>query len=117
MTAQQVLRGRVRVMLVLLGLAVSSPAAGLPSGFQQVLVANGLSNPIAMQFAPDGRLFVCQQTGQLRVIKNGALLATPFLTVTVNSSGERGLLGDSGYGARFVHGASAGTDRGSISLP
>ena len=30
---------------------------------------------------------------QLRVIKNGALLATPFLTVTVNSSGERGLLG------------------------
>jgi glucose/arabinose dehydrogenase len=93
MTAQQVLRGRVRVMLVLLGLAVSSPAAGLPSGFQQVLVANGLSNPTAMQFAPDGRLFVCQQTGQLRVIKNGALLATPFLTVTVNSSGERGLLG------------------------
>src|SRR4029450_11765370 len=29
----------------------------------------------------------------LRVIKNGALLATPFLTVTVDSSGERGLLG------------------------
>ena len=29
----------------------------------------------------------------LRVIKNGALLATPFLSVTVNSSGERGLLG------------------------
>ena len=46
-----------------------------------------------MDFAPDGRLFVCQQSGQLRVIKNGALLATPFLQVTVDSSGERGLLG------------------------
>ena len=43
--------------------------------------------------APDGRMFVAQQGGALRVIKNGALLAQPFLTVSVNSSGERGLLG------------------------
>jgi glucose/arabinose dehydrogenase len=46
-----------------------------------------------MALAPDGRIFVCQQGGALRVIKNGVLLATPFLTVTVDSSGERGLLG------------------------
>jgi glucose/arabinose dehydrogenase len=46
-----------------------------------------------MSFAPDGRLFVCEQGGKLRVIKNGALLATPFVTLSVNSSGERGLLG------------------------
>jgi len=46
-----------------------------------------------MDFAPDGRLFVCLQGGTLRVIKNSALLATPFLTVTVDASGERGLLG------------------------
>jgi len=46
-----------------------------------------------MAFAPDGRLFVAQQGGALRVIKDGALLATPFLTVPVSSSGERGLLG------------------------
>jgi glucose/arabinose dehydrogenase len=52
-----------------------------------------LNNPTAMQFAPDGRLFVCEQDGRLRVIKNGSLLSTPFLTVTVSSSGERGLLG------------------------
>ena len=58
-----------------------------------ILVARCLNNPTAMQFAPDGRLFVCEQGGRLRVIKNGALLRTPFLTVTVNSSGERGLLG------------------------
>jgi len=46
-----------------------------------------------MAIAPDGRIFVCQQTGSLRVIKGGFLLATPFVTLTVDSSGERGLLG------------------------
>jgi glucose/arabinose dehydrogenase len=46
-----------------------------------------------MVFAPDGRLFVCLQTGQLRLIKNGALLPTPFVSLSVDSSGERGLLG------------------------
>jgi glucose/arabinose dehydrogenase len=68
-------------------------AATLPSGFSETLVAGGLSSPTAMDFAPDGRLFVCLQGGQLRVIKNGALLPTPFVTLTVNSDGERGLLG------------------------
>ena len=56
-------------------------------------MAGGLTNPTAMALAPDGRIFVCEQGGALRVIKNGALLPTPFLTVTVDSSGERGLLG------------------------
>jgi len=46
-----------------------------------------------MAFAPDGRLFVCQQGGQLRVVKTGSLLSTPFVSLTVDSSGERGLLG------------------------
>jgi glucose/arabinose dehydrogenase len=68
-------------------------ATNLPPGFQDVLVVSGLANATAMQFAPDGRLFVAQQGGQLRVVKNGALLATPFVSLTVNSSGERGLLG------------------------
>src|SRR5688572_850198 len=62
-------------------------------GFNQVLVANGISNPTVMAFAPDGRLFVAQQTGALRIIQNGVLLGTPAITLTVNSSGERGLLG------------------------
>jgi glucose/arabinose dehydrogenase len=65
----------------------------LPSGFIETQVASGLANPTAMQFAPDGRLFVCEQAGKLRVIKNGALLAAPFVSLAVNSAGERGLLG------------------------
>src|ERR1051325_2325070 len=68
-------------------------AATVPTGFSDSLVAAGLTNPTAMALAPDGRIFVCEQGGKLRVIKNGVLLSTPFLTVTVDSAGERGLLG------------------------
>ena len=68
-------------------------AATLPTGFTESQLAGGLTNATAMAFAPDGRLFVCQQGGQLRVIKNGALLANPFVSLTVSSVGERGLLG------------------------
>jgi glucose/arabinose dehydrogenase len=65
----------------------------VPTGFSESLVASGLLNPTAMQFAPDGRLFVCEQGGRLRVIRNGVLLSNPFLTVTVSTNGEQGLLG------------------------
>jgi glucose/arabinose dehydrogenase len=66
----------------------------VPAGFtRDEAWVTGLGNATAFAQAPDGRLFVAQQTGSLRVVKNGALLPAPMLTVTVNSSGERGLLG------------------------
>jgi glucose/arabinose dehydrogenase len=68
-------------------------AATLRTGFTETIVASGLASPTAMAFAPDGRIFVCQQGGQLRVIENGVLLAAPFVSLTVDSAGERGLLG------------------------
>ncbi|MEP6571034.1 MAG: PQQ-dependent sugar dehydrogenase, partial [Acidobacteriota bacterium] len=84
-------------LFVFAGPSLLSPleikAATLPVNFTETTFASGFTNPTAMAFAPDGRLFVCQQGGQLRVVKNGALLATPFVTLTVDSSGERGLLG------------------------
>src|ERR1051325_1389928 len=83
------------VLTSLLFIASTRVANGatVPSGFTDSLVAAGLTNPTAMALAPDGRIFVCEQGGRLRVIKNGALLATPFVTLTVDSAGERGLLG------------------------
>lgn len=68
-------------------------ATTLPSGFTETLFVNGLSSPTAMEFAPDGRLFITQQGGALRIVKNGTLLSTPALSLTVDSAGERGLLG------------------------
>jgi glucose/arabinose dehydrogenase len=70
-------------------------AASLPTGFAEALVAGGISSPTAMEIAPDGRIFVCEQLGRLVVIKNGKLLTQSFLNLTavVDSTGERGLLG------------------------
>ncbi len=65
----------------------------LPVGFSQVLVAGGLTAPTTMSIAPDGRFFIAQQNGLLRVVKNDTLLTQPFLSVSVNTDGERGLLG------------------------
>ena len=69
-------------------------APQLPVGFEhKTSVDAGLDKPTAMAFAPDGRLFVCEQGGRLRVVRDGRLLDAPFLTVAVDATGERGLLG------------------------
>ncbi|MGE4178951.1 MAG: PQQ-dependent sugar dehydrogenase [Limisphaerales bacterium] len=92
---RKALRGFVHAAIAFhLTFAAAVNAAVLPAGFAETaLVTSGLPSPTSMEFAPDGRLFICQQPGQLRVVKNGVLLNEPFLTVTVNNSGERGLLG------------------------
>jgi glucose/arabinose dehydrogenase len=65
-----------------------------PAGFtRNESWISGLANATAFAQAPDGRIFVAEQGGTLRVVKNGALLATPFVSIAVDSAGERGLLG------------------------
>jgi glucose/arabinose dehydrogenase len=57
----------------------------------------GLTAPVDVTNAGDGsgRLFVVEQAGRIRVVRDGALVARPFLDITdrVASGGERGLLG------------------------
>ena len=65
----------------------------LPPGFELTRVVGGLTAATAMTVAPDGRVFVCEQTGSLRVIKGGQLLPEPFVTLPVDSHWERGLIG------------------------
>lgn len=67
--------------------------AVLPPGFVDTLVASGLERPVSVDFTPDGRLFVTEQAGRVRVIRDGALLPEPFVTLDVSSGGERGALG------------------------
>ena len=75
-------------------LAGGCPAAlALPPGFVDELVAGGLKAPTAMAFAPDGRMFVTEQGGAVRVIKARRLLPDPFVRLTVDARGERGVLG------------------------
>ncbi len=57
----------------------------------------GFTQPVSITHAGDNtpRVFVVQQTGQIRIIKNGALLPAPFLDIAgrISTGGERGLLG------------------------
>src|SRR3989442_4750110 len=58
-------------------------------------VQTGLAWPIALAFAYDGRVFCAERnTGNIRIIESGAILPTPFYTLTgTATAGERGLLG------------------------
>ncbi len=71
----------------------NSGALTLPAGFRAEVVAGGLSGATALAVARDGRIFVCEQTGTLRVVKDGRLLAAPFVTLPVDATWERGLIG------------------------
>jgi glucose/arabinose dehydrogenase len=76
--------------------AASAQAATLPGGFTETLVATDLMQPTAMAFAPDGRLFILEQAGVVRIVKNGISLSQPFLRIDpsqIDWDNERGLLG------------------------
>src|SRR5262249_20961447 len=62
-------------------------------GFAWQVVAEGITGATSMAVAPDGRVFFCEQTGALRVVKYGVLLPEPFAEFEVDSAWERGLLG------------------------
>ena len=65
-----------------------------PNGYtRNETFITGLTAATAFAQSGDGRLFVAQQGGALRVVKAGVLLPTPFVTLAVDSAGERGLLG------------------------
>lgn len=69
--------------------------AGTPQdvGFTESTFASGMSQITGMSWAPDGSntLFVTQKTGQLRVIRSGALQSANFATITVFTDSECGL--------------------------
>jgi putative heme-binding domain-containing protein len=74
------------------GSTTSGPLVLLP-GFTAATVAAGLTGATALAVAPDGRVFVCEQTGALRVVRGDRLQPAPLLTVPVDSRWERGLIG------------------------
>ena len=65
----------------------------MPAGFTETRVASAISSPTSLDIAHDGRVFIAQQNGTIRIIKNDSLLSSPFAKLTVDSNGERGLLG------------------------
>lgn len=87
---------RILTALILTaGLGTAAHAQSVPQGFTVESYAGGIAMGTTMAWTPDGRLLVAQLNGTIRVVKDGALLGTPFHTVTVDSppGTERGLLG------------------------
>lgn len=56
-------------------------------------MATRLVAPWAIDFAPDGRVFLTERPGRIRVIINGQLQTEPWMTLNVAATGEAGLLG------------------------
>lgn len=96
------LKASMTVLALLLALAgwagavfagPAAPAAGVV-GLQQIV--NGLDQPVHVTHAGDGsgRLFVVEKAGTVRIVRQGRLLAQPFLDIRdrVANSGEAGLL-------------------------
>ncbi|MGD9047400.1 MAG: PQQ-dependent sugar dehydrogenase [Anaerolineae bacterium] len=96
------------LMLLIVGLfpeaaPAASPSAPLSPTLPDVqitvdeIVATGFLNPIGITHAGDGsgRLFVIEQTGAIRIVRDGNVLDTPFLDLSdaVIDGSERGLLG------------------------
>ncbi|MEL6107609.1 MAG: serine hydrolase [Planctomycetota bacterium] len=80
------------------GGGVSGPIT-LAEGFQLTTVATGLSGAVAMEIAPDGRLFICEQSGTLKVsppidsLTDGPQSLVDALSIPVELDWERGLIG------------------------
>jgi glucose/arabinose dehydrogenase len=81
-----------------LGRPASVPVATatLPSGFQESIVFSGLTNPTALRFASDGRVFVAEKSGLLKVFSS-LTASTPTVVADLRSAvddyWDRGLLG------------------------
>lgn len=97
------LRPRQLVLLLAamasLGALLAAPLQAQP-GFPAVVLQDalsGFSQPVFVGHAGDGskRLFVVEQSGRVRIVKNGQLLVTPFIDISarVLTGSERGLLG------------------------
>src|SRR5436190_16895321 len=74
----------------------STAPAPVPGALALESVPQGLSSPLTLTApAGDKRLFIVEQPGRIRVVKNGTLLPDPYLDIhtKLTSGGERGLLG------------------------
>jgi len=81
----------------LLGL-ITGPAhaATLPAGFSESIVFSGLTSPTAIRFSSDGRVFVTEKSGLVKVFANlSATTPTVFhdLRTNVHNFWDRGLMG------------------------
>ncbi|MEW5929023.1 MAG: PQQ-dependent sugar dehydrogenase [Gemmatimonadota bacterium] len=69
--------------------AAAAPRATPAAAYQTV--ASGLEVPWDLGFAPDGRIFVTEREGRIRVVESGGLRPEPWAELDVAAVGEAGL--------------------------
>ena len=86
---------RVLACAALLAPLLLGAVVPVPGGFAVTTFATAALNGTSMAFAPDGRLFVCEQAGTLEVYSATGTYIGAFhsFATNINSTGERGLLG------------------------
>jgi glucose/arabinose dehydrogenase len=84
---------RMRAPILLLLTLLSLPLPAQPQVTIE-LVVTGLSSPVAITHAGDGRLFITEQRGRVVILNGTNRVSTPFLDVSslVSCCGEQGLL-------------------------
>jgi glucose/arabinose dehydrogenase/PKD repeat protein len=90
------LAGLLTILAMLpIGVWSAPPAATAPpADFQTSLViGDGLNGPSGFDIAPDGRIFVLERSGKIKIVKDGQLLPTPFADLPSEDTGDRGLIG------------------------
>ncbi len=76
--------------------SVEAAPTGLPSGFSATVLSNfGMGTPTSVRVAPNGRVFVFDLYGSIKIFNTStsSFNAQPFGSVTVDATGDRGLLG------------------------
>lgn len=100
---------RSLLCITLLGGALQCQADAATPEFTIETIVRGLDSPWAIDFAPDGRIFISERSGRIRVVERGQLQPEPWMTLDVATTGEAGLLGlalDPQFGQnRFVYAA------------
>jgi glucose/arabinose dehydrogenase len=72
---------------------LTSSFAAAPADISVETIVHGLDTPWAIAFPPDGRIFITERPGRIRVVDHGQLRTAPWITLDVATSGEAGLLG------------------------
>ena len=88
--------GTCTALAYFLSPTLSVEGATLPAGFSESIAFSGLTNPTAVRFSPDGRVFVAEKSGLIKVFATlSSTTPTVFhdLRTKVHDYHDRGMMG------------------------
>src|SRR5882672_12753867 len=81
------------IVTVVVGINFPAPSNTASPDLAIETFVRGLDTPWALDFASDGRIFISERPGRIRIVEQGQLRPEPWMTLEVAAVGEAGLLG------------------------